>query len=292
MNGVLIVDKPQGLTSHDVVNRVRRLLGQRSVGHLGTLDPLATGVLPLVVGGLTRLAQFYVHSQKVYEGTIRFGFATDTYDSEGEPTIPAQDVCLTGEGMRDLASHFQGTIEQLPPPFSAKKIGGVPAYKLARKKKEVPLQPVTVEVFEFKVLSVDGGRVQFRAHVGSGTYLRSLAHDMGQRIRCGAHLASLRRTSVAEFEVEEAHTLEELAAATQQGTAADLFVHPRKLLPAMPCITVNDEIAALVRCGRSVNLPEFSSAPQVKVFYGQRDLIAIARRVAGTLFHPEIVLAG
>src|SRR3984893_17002067 len=132
MNGVLVIDKPPGLTSHDVVNRVRRILGQRSVGHLGTLDPSATGVLPVVLGNLTRLAQFYVHSEKTYEGVIRFGFATDTYDADGEPTTPLKHVRLNSDELRGLAAQFQGTIEQTPPPFSAKKIRGVPAYKLAR----------------------------------------------------------------------------------------------------------------------------------------------------------------
>src|SRR5215470_11567957 len=146
MNGVLVIDKPAGLTSHDVVNRVRRILGQRAVGHLGTLDPSATGVLPLVVGSLTRLAQFYTHSEKTYEGAIRFGFATDTYDSEGEPTTPACDVILDPEELGRQAAGFRGVIEQMPPPFSAKKIGGVPAYKLARKKQPVELKPVRVEI--------------------------------------------------------------------------------------------------------------------------------------------------
>ena len=292
MNGILVIDKPQGLTSHDVVNRVRRLLGQRAVGHLGTLDPSATGVLPLVLGNLTRLAQFYTHSDKVYEGTIRFGFATDTFDAEGEATTPVQDARLNLEEVRARAAEFVGMIEQMPPPFSAKKIAGVPAYKLARKHQDVPLKPVTVEVKEFSIVGIEGERANFRARVGSGTYLRSLAHDLGRKLACGAHLASLRRTATAEFVVGDAHTIEELAGAVQQGSAENLLVHPRKLLPAIPCVTANDEQAALIRCGRSVNLPDFSRAPQVKVFYGQKDLIAIATRIAGTLFHPGIVFAG
>ena len=139
MNAVLVIDKPAGLTSHDVVNRVRRMLQQRAVGHLGTLDPLATGVLPLVLGNLTRLAQFYTASEKTYEGVIRFGFATDTYDAEGQASGPTQAVQVSLEQVRDVAARFRGVIEQMPPPFSAKKIHGVPAYKLARKHKDVPL---------------------------------------------------------------------------------------------------------------------------------------------------------
>ena len=292
MNGVLIIDKPGGLTSHDVVNHVRRILHERSVGHLGTLDPLATGVLPLVIGNLTRLAQFYTASEKSYEGEIRFGFATDTYDAEGEPAAPAQSVTLNFDQVVTLAASFHGIIEQMPPPFSAKKIHGVPAYKLARKRKEVILQPVQVEIKEFEILGVEDDRARFRAHVASGTYMRSVAHEMGQKLGCGAHLESLRRTAVAEFSIADAHTLEELeAAGTIPHSLENLFVHPRMLLPQFPCVTADEANTVRIRAGRPVNLPELSRARQVKVFAGQRNLIAIATRVAGTLFHPKIVLA-
>ena len=314
MNGVLIIDKPAGLTSHDVVNRVRRILQQRDIGHLGTLDPMATGVLPLVTGNLTRLAQFYTASEKCYEGTIRFGFSTDTYDAEGEPTSAEQQVILKEEAIEALAARFRGVIEQTPPPFSAKKIKGIPAYKLARKQQEVILKPVQVEIKELTILTVEGDRARFRARVASGTYMRSVAHDMGQLLGCGAHLESLRRTAVAEFTLEDAHTLEDLAShchpdrsfafpegarsgvegpcATAPDTASleSLFIHPRKLLPQLPSVTADELTASRIRSGRTVNLPELSRARQVKVFSGQRDLIAIATRVAGTLFHPKIVL--
>ena len=320
VNGVLIIDKSPGLTSHDVVHRVRRILGERSVGHLGTLDPMATGVLPLVIGSFTRLAQFYLSSEKTYEGTIRFGFSTDTYDAEGEPTSTSTNLALSREEVETAAGKFRGLISQAPPPFSAKKIKGVPAYKLARKQKEVRLEPVQVEIKEFEILSVDAARAQFRARVSSGTYLRSVAHDMGQALGCGAHLESLRRTSVAEFNLADAHTLDELAAAREApdqrnamqrrfdapnsdppnsespvGTLEplhELFIHPRKLLPAFPSVTADEMATTHIRSGRPVNLPELSRARQVKVFSGQRDLIAIATRVAGTLFHPKIVLCG
>jgi tRNA pseudouridine55 synthase len=291
MNGVLIIDKPAGLTSHDVVNRVRRLLQQPSVGHLGTLDPLATGVLPLVAGNLTRLAQFYTSSEKTYEGAIRLGFATDTYDSDGEPSGPAQTVHVSLEQIVELGKRFVGLIEQMPPPFSAKKIHGVPAYKLARKHREVVLKPVHVEIKEFEILSFKDDRASFRARVASGTYMRSVAHDMGQQLGCGAHLESLRRTSLGEFDLSQAHTLEELSVVSETPQSEEMFIHPRRLLPQFPCVTVSDEIAAHIRSGRSVNLPELSQSRQVKVFAGQRELIAIATRIAGTLFHPRIVLA-
>jgi len=220
---------------------------------------------------------------------ICFGFATDTYDAEGEPTTPLQEANLDFEEICALAARFRGIIEQMPPSFSAKKIQGVPAYKLARKHKPVKLKPIQVEIKEFEILSTNSHHATFRARVASGTYIRSIAHEMGERLGCGAHLASLRRTAVAEFLIEDAHTLQELEDARQQGSAESLFVHPRHLVPQLPSVTANDESAALIRSGRAVNLPEMSRAPLVKVFYGQRELIAIATRIAGTLFHPKIV---
>lgn len=297
MNGLLIIDKPGGWTSHDVVNRARRILGLRSIGHLGTLDPMATGVLPLVIGSFTRLAQFYLSSEKTYEGTIRFGFSTDTYDAEGEPTSAPQSVILSAAQVSTVAERFRGVLEQTPPPFSAKKINGIPAYKLARKQKEVVLKPVQVEVKEFDILDVAVDRVRFRARVGSGTYMRSIAHEMGTAIGCGAHLESLRRTTVAEFAIEDAHALEEVAASAGNCTASEqmsalesFFVHPRKILPDFPSVSADMQTAARIRDGRTVNLPELSRARHVKVFAGQRELIAIATRIAGSLFHPKIVL--
>jgi tRNA pseudouridine55 synthase len=286
-SGVLIVDKPAGMTSHDVVARVRRLASERAVGHLGTLDPMATGVLPLVLGRMTRLAQFYTASEKGYEGEIRFGFSTDTYDAEGEPVGEAQPVGLTLDQVRAAAARFRGSIQQMPPPFSAKKIAGVPAYKLARKKKEVELKPIQVEVREFEILSLEGDRARFRARVASGTYLRSVAHDLGQLLGVGAHLATLRRTRVGEFGLEDAHTLDELERAED---VQSLFVHPRRILPEFPSVTAPEESLARIRNGMAVNLPEMSRAPLVKVFAGQAELVCIASRVAGTLFHPKVVL--
>lgn len=290
MNGVLVVDKPAGWTSHDVVARVRRLLGEPSVGHLGTLDPLATGVLPLVLGRLTRLAQFYSGVGKEYEGEIRLGFATDTYDAAGEPAGPAQAVSVTTADVESAAARFRGEIEQTPPPFSAKKIAGVPAYKLARKKQAVELAPVRIHVHEFAILGLEGDRIRFRSQVSSGTYLRSIAHELGQALGTGGHLAALRRTAVAEFRLADAHTIEEVESAAATGGAHSLLFHLRRILPEFPSVTAGDEQAARIRTGQSVNLPEMSRARLVKVFLGQSDLVCIASRIAGTLFHPKVVL--
>lgn len=292
MDGVLIVNKPAGFTSHDVVARVRRISGEKSVGHLGTLDPLATGVLPLVLGSFTRLAQFYNHADKRYEGVIRFGWATDTYDAEGDPAGPAQPVNLTLEQVRQAGAKFVGLQQQLPPPFSAKKISGVPAYKLARKGQEVELKPKEVDIKEFEITTFDGERAGFKSWVSSGTYLRTLAHDLGNTLGCGAHLAALTRTAVREFTLEDAHTLEDLEQAAAEGKLPDLCIHPRLVLPEFPAVTAPTEAVARLKNGGAVNLPEFSKALTVRVFASQRELLAIARRVAGTLFQPKIVLKG
>ncbi len=306
MNQILIIDKPAGLTSHDVIDRARRILGLRSIGHLGTLDPAATGVLPLVVGNFTRLAQFYLGAEKEYEGVIRLGFATDTYDADGEPVGTdeehqasakkaaeiANDWAMNGgdDRAREVASRFRGPIEQLPPPFSAKKIRGVPAYKLARRQEPVQLAPVAVTVHELDLRPLPDARLAFRARVSSGTYIRSIAHDLGQALGCGGHLETLRRTAHGEFTLADAHTLEALAEGAPKDFAP-YFLHPRKLLPQIPSVTANEDQIALIRHGRAVNLPEMSKSKYVKVFAGQAELIAVAARVAGTLFHPKIVLA-
>jgi tRNA pseudouridine55 synthase len=173
MDAVLVIDKPAGITSHDVVTRVRRLLGERSVGHLGTLDPLATGVLPLLIGRYTRLAQFYSAADKTYEGVIRLGFATDTYDADGQPLGPPQVVQVSLEQLQRAADELVGEIEQEPPKFSAKKVAGVPAYKLARKGHEVELKKVRVQVHRFEIQDVDGEAARFVAEVSAGAYVRS-----------------------------------------------------------------------------------------------------------------------
>ncbi len=290
LNGVIVVDKPQGWTSHDVVGRCRKLLGERSIGHLGTLDPMATGVLPLVIGKMTRLSQFYSGSQKRYQGTIRLGVATDTYDADGDAVGAEQEVQVSLEELREAVRSLVGPLLQTPPPFSAKKIQGVPAYKLARRNQPVELKPVAVEVFEFEVGELRSPEVDFCCHVSSGTYVRSLAHELGQKLGCGAHLTSLRRTASAEFEIAQAHTLEEIGKLAAERRVDELLVHPRRVLPEIPSVTADQEAVARIRTGRSVNLPEMSRSKWVKVFADQTNLICLASRVAGTLFHPKVVL--
>ncbi len=289
MNGVLILDKPAGITSHDVVAMVRRATGERSVGHLGTLDPMATGVLPLLLGKYTRLARFFGQAEKSYTGAIRFGFATDTFDAEGEPSGQPRPLTLSLERLRALAAGFHGKREQMPPVYSAKKIGGVPAYQMARAGKGVPLKPVLIAIQEFELLSLEAETVTFRMRISAGGYVRSVAHELGELAGCGAHLASLRRTQAGVFSLSQAITLDELKRMTPAEIETRL-PHPRTLLPEMPSVTVDEQTAGRIRNGMQVNLPEFSGAPLVKIFTAPRELLAIGKRVAGTLAQPTVVL--
>ncbi len=287
------------MTSHDVVNRLRRITGERSIGHLGTLDPMATGVLPLLMGKYTRLAQYFSAAEKSYCGDIRLGFATDTWDADGEPSGPdrwpevAQQVTL--ERVRAAAARFHGEMEQMPPQFSAKKIDGQPAYKMARQGKPVELKPAKIRIDHFAIAALEGAEASFTIDVSSGGYVRSVAHELGQDLGCGAHLSRLRRTRAGVFTLEDANTLEELEALAENPGAGNsaieaACVHPRLLLPEMPCVTADAAALGRLRNGAQANLPEFSAAPLVKVFAGPRELAGIAKRVAGTLFQPVVVM--
>lgn len=289
MNGLLIIDKPAGMTSHDVVSIVRRATDERSVGHLGTLDPMGTGVLPLLLGKFTRLAQFFGDADKHYSGTIRFGFATDTFDAEGTAANDASPLTCTLDELRTHASRFHGSIDQVPPVYSAKKIGGVPAHKLARAGKEVPVKPARITIHSFKLESLDGDLAEFTMHVSAGGYVRSVAHELGQLAGCGAHLASLRRTQAGPFKLAQAITIEELKSLTPAEIGSRL-PHPRTMLPEMPSVIVDEATAGRIRNGMQVNVQELSTAPLLKVFSAPRDLLCIARRIAGTLVQPTVVL--
>jgi tRNA pseudouridine55 synthase len=287
------VDKPGGMTSHDVVGRLRRITGERSIGHLGTLDPTATGVLPLLMGKYTRLAQYFSAAEKSYSGTIRFGFATDTYDAEGTAAGPDLKPTLTLDVVKAASARFQGEMEQTPPPFSAKKIDGKPAYKLAREGKPVELKAARIRILNFEIVRVEGAEAEFAMTVSAGGYVRSVAHEMGQSLGCGAHLSQLRRTQAGVFTIEEAHTLEELEALKADVDELEArCVQPRSLLPEMPAVTADAQTLGRLRNGAQANLPEFSSAPLVKVFADQRELAGIAKRIAGTLFQPVVIFNG
>jgi tRNA pseudouridine55 synthase len=294
VNGLLIIDKPSGMTSHDVVARMRRATGEQSIGHLGTLDPMATGVLPLLLGKFTRLAQFYGSHEKTYMGAIRFGFSTDTYDAEGKPTSAPVRPSLTIEHIRAAATRFRGDIDQIPPPISAKKIAGKPAYKITRSGETPKLKTARIHIAEFAITSFDGELAGFFIRISSGGYVRSVAHELGHAPglsqKPGAHLASLRRTASGPFTIEQAIPLDEAESLAREGRLAAHLPHPRTLVPELPSVTADEQTLARLRNGMQINLPEFTQAPLVKVFHGQRELVAIGKRIAGTLFQPTIVL--
>ena len=309
-DGALVINKPKGKTSHDVVDAVRHLAGFRQIGHLGTLDPLGTGVLVLLLGKATRLVQFYSGRRKRYSAGFRFGFATDTYDSDGEAlgrdTAPSLDATV----LEKLAAERIGQFEQTPPAFSAKKVGGRPAYELARKKQEVALKPVQVEIYEYKLTGVAGSIARFVIECSSGTYIRSLAHEMGQKLGWGAHLAEITRTAVGEFSLEQAIALEELAEASRAGRFANCLIKLENLLPNFPRINVLPVVEKRVRHGSKFNISvsqlqpgrgelppgatsELDGGPpkaaRLRVFNQQGKLIAIAESVVPRTYQPLVV---
>ena len=210
MEGVLIVDKPQGLTSHDVVYRLRRKLGMKKIGHAGTLDPMATGLLIMLIGKATRISQYLMSTDKVYEGEATLGVVTDSQDAEGEmmETRPVPE--LSEAAVREVMKGFLGDQYQIPPMHSAIKIDGVKLYHLARKGEVVEREPRFIRVSSFELLSFASPKITFRLHCTKGTYVRTIAHDLGQKLGCGAHLSALRRTASGKFELNQGLTLEQI----------------------------------------------------------------------------------
>ena len=290
---MFVVDKPRWWTSHDVVNKMRRFAGTRRVGHLGTLDPSATGVLPLVIGKATRLAQFYTRNDKVYEGVIHFGYATDSYDADGQPASPEVAVTLNRAMVDAALEGSRGEFEQMPPPVSAKKIGGKQAYELARKNQPVDLKAVPVNVYELEVLHIEGCEAAVRVHCSAGTYLRSIAHDAGQVLGCGAYLKDLRRIVSGDFKIESARTLDELGVLAQEGRLEEALVPASQLLPEFPAEMVDAITAGQIRNGRDFRVSPFrplAGTRFVKALNAEGDLIAIGEARLPHLYHPVLVL--
>ncbi|MGH9721975.1 MAG: tRNA pseudouridine(55) synthase TruB [Bryobacteraceae bacterium] len=292
-DGALVVDKPEGWTSHDVVAKMRRIARTRRIGHLGTLDPIATGVLPLLIGRATRLAQFFTRNDKVYEAVIRFGFATGTYDRAGTPTTAETGMTLNTTELDRRLDRFRGTFLQIPPPVSAKKIGGVPAYKLARKQQPVELQPIEVTVHELVILGVEGATARVRCHCSAGTYLRSIAHDIGAELGCGAHLQELRRTASGDFILDRARPITELEQLAADNRLGEALLPMADLLPEFPSQIVDDVTETRIQQGRDFAVSPFRSnrrAKYVKALSRHGDLLAIGELKLPNLCHPVVVL--
>jgi tRNA pseudouridine55 synthase len=311
IDGALVIDKPAGKTSHDVVEAVRRLVGFRQIGHLGTLDPLATGVLVLLLGRATRLARFYTGRCKRYNCTVRFGFATDTYDSDGEPQGPDLAPPLNLSTIQSFAAGFLGRIEQTPPAFSAKKIRGRPAHELARKKKPVELKPLDVDIYEFRLTQIEGSLARFTIECGAGTYIRSLAHELGKLQGSGAHLSQISRTAVGEFTLDQAVSVNELAEVVRSGRLLERVIPIEGLLPDMARVTVLPVVERRILHGAKFNVSVAqiqagrvtaaqgatavlnSGEPQrarLRVFNAQERLIAIAEALVPRTYQPVVVL--
>ena len=293
MDGVIIVDKPSRLTSHDVVNRMRRLANTRRVGHLGTLDPMATGVLPVVIGRATRLAQFFSSGEKAYDATIQFGWSTDTYDREGSPTSPPVTPGFTRAELETALERFRGKFLQTPPPFSAKKVSGTPAYRLARKHVAVELQPVEVRVFALDLREFTAGAACISVRCSPGTYVRSVAHDLGRELGCGAFLSALRRTASGEFTASESRTLEALDQLARENALEKALIPLARLLPEIPTAMVDALTAGQIRHGKDFRLSPFAGptgSKYVKALSPEGDLIAIGEVRLPNLYHPMLVL--
>ena len=293
MDGVIIVDKAREWTSHDVVNKMRRLAGTRKVGHLGTLDPGATGVLPLVIGRATRLAQFFTRNDKTYEGVIHFGYSTDSYDMDGEATSAETPVTLEREALERLFEGFRGPLLQTPPPVSAKKIAGRPAYELARQGQTVELKPVEVEVYDLQITAIEGCEATIRMHCSAGTYVRGIAHDAGQALGCGAFLKALRRTASGDFKIEQARTLEEVAVLAQEERLREALIPAAQLLPGFPAELVDAITVGQIRNGRDFRVSPFQTREgtrYVKAITPQGELVAIGEVRLPHVYHPVLVL--
>ncbi len=277
IHGLLVIDKSEGITSHDVVQAVRRWAKQRRVGHLGTLDPLATGVLPLALGEATKLSQLLTHGDKSYRGRIRIGIETTTYDREGDVVEECAGPWPTPEQIEEAFAQFRGAIEQVPPPFSAVKQDGEAAYRRARRGEHVELPPRRVRVDRFELLGYQPPFISLEVDCSTGTYVRSLAHDLGRLLRTGAHLYELCRTRSGPFHLEQAVTLEELES---RGEAALLGM---ARATGLPSLEVTARLAQRVAQGVQLGRHEVRGAPLTGIFQLEHKgrLVALLEAEAG-----------
>lgn len=298
MNGVLLIDKPSGPTSHDVVARIRNIAKERSVGHTGTLDPMATGLLPLVMGKATRLAPYFSGSEKTYVAEVRLGFETSTDDAQGAAlAVEFQGSWPSASDVQDALAKFQGSLEQVPPQVSAKRVDGKKSYDLVRKDKGVELKPVQVTVFDLQVLGCAGARVRLQVTATAGFYVRALARDLGRALGVGGHLAALRRTKSGTFDIADAITFDDVERLGPGGLEAHL-INPADALSHFPAVTAN--MAGFKRATHGNSLAPHHLAGQFvpTTGYGQKvrilgedgSLIALADSRGGEL-HPTVVLA-
>ncbi len=280
MDGVLVIDKPEGWTSHDVVAKVRSITKVKKVGHTGTLDPFATGVLPLTLGHATRLTSHFLSSDKAYHGAIRFGFATATFDRDGEPLGDDQHPAVEPGRVEEIFSRYLGTIRQTQPPYSARKIQGQPMYRYARKGVILDSETKEVTIKSLRLLSTKGSEAEFELHCTAGTYARSLAHDVGRDYGCGAHLVRLRRIRSGEFSIESAIPLADEGHFHSRDYLQPQIIPMRELLPELPVIRLSAGDCEKIRHGMDLNLlTSCWDSAQYRLLDENGELVALAERV-------------
>lgn len=306
MDGLILIDKPQYFTSHSVVIEIRKILNIKKVGHYGTLDPIATGLLVIAVGKATKLFPLFSKTDKVYKGQIRLGYSTDTYDSQGKFTSSEKKVYPSEEHLLGMMKKFEGETDQIPPLFSAKKYKGKPLYALAREKKEFELRSNKVFIHFFRLKAYNPPFISFAVKCSSGTYIRSLAHDLGQIFGCGAHLSQLTRTEVGNFNLKDGFSLEKIKRFTEKGKIDEFFIPLEVLFPEYPKIVLKEEGLALARNGNLI-FPEkilkifqqeslFSDTSEeeeiiFKLFSIEGKLLALARKIPEkNCLHPFLVI--
>lgn len=253
MDGIILVNKAQGITSHDVVAQIRGILGIQKVGHYGTLDPLATGLVVVAVGKTTRLFPFFSKKDKAYTGRIRLGFSTDTFDSTGKPTSSEKKILPHKAEVVKAMKKFVGEIEQIAPSYSAKKYKGKPLYELVRSKKKFELRPSQVSIQFFDLISFAPPDLEFRVGCSSGTYIRSLAHDLGRGLGCGAHLSELIRTAVGNYHLDDSHDLEKIRQLNSKGQIEEFLIPLELLLPEFPKVILNERGSILAKNGNAIS---------------------------------------
>lgn len=256
MDVVLIIDKPAGITSYEVVDRVKRILKIKKVGHGGTLDPFATGVLPILIGQATKLSQFLIKDSKLYQAVMMLGVETDTQDLTGEVTHECEALGLKEDTIKEVFADFTGKIRQIPPMFSAVKHQGVPLYRLARKGKQIERKARVVEIYQLKISRIELPQVYFEVSCSGGTYIRTLAADIGKRLGCGAHLTDLRRIKSGALGIEQAIVIRDLEAAVEQGTVGKWIIPLDRALPGLPRIQVGEALALKIRQGKPITARE------------------------------------
>ncbi len=290
--GFLIVDKPPGVRSFSMVSLVRRLSGVRRVGHAGTLDPLASGVLPVAVGPATRLIEYLDDEPKTYAARIQLGVSTDTYDAGGEVTARREASCVSARDVERTLAGFVGDIEQVPPAYSAIKVAGKPLYRYAREGASVAPAPRIVRIEKIEMRSFAAGVAEVEVRCGKGTYIRSLAHDLGERLGCGAHLAALVRTRSGGFRIEEAHAPEAITSAASEGHLEDLLLAPDRAVERRPAAILGEQRTRDVLAGRDLDLAADSRTGLCRAYSVAGDFLGVLGRRSDGFWHPEKVIAG